>query len=327
MASDVGLTESAPRLNGDRELPEGWGSDLERADAIRRPKEETRLTRRGRLLAGWREWVVTAMRVAIVIAAGFGLFEFVVAGVIHDARQKHLGADFAAPAARVRVGDALAVIQIPKIGVNEVVSEGDGPGQLRAGPGHRALTPRFGRPGSAVVVGYRTRYTGPFARLKDLTAGDQIVVQMRNEESAILYQVTGSERVSQMPDQAPLAGADSQLALVTATSGFFKGQYLVVIAKPVATQPPASGAVPPAKATQPESTQAAAPAIGGTAFRGGPAWLIPLWVALVIGAVAIARRLRARYDVIAVMAVGIPVVVFSLMQLFLALDSVITYPL
>ena len=50
-------------------------------------------------------------------------------------------------------GSPVAVIDIPRIGVHEVVVEGARSGQLRAGPGHVVGSSLPGQPGNAVIVG------------------------------------------------------------------------------------------------------------------------------------------------------------------------------
>ncbi len=74
------------------------------------------------------------------------------------------------------IGEPVAYLEIPTIGVRQVVVEGTSPGALFAGPGHRRDSPFPGQEGVAVVMGRRASFGGPFARIADLHAGDPIRV-------------------------------------------------------------------------------------------------------------------------------------------------------
>ena len=56
----------------------------------------------------------------------------------YETRQHQLAADLAAHQARVLPGQALGILQIPRLGTNVVVQEGDDVQHLRSGPGHHA---------------------------------------------------------------------------------------------------------------------------------------------------------------------------------------------
>ena len=72
------------------------------------------------------------------------------------------------------VGDAVGIIQIPKIGLERAVVQGIGVPDLRKGPGHYPATPMPGQLGNAAIAGHRTTYGAPFNRLDELAAGDPI---------------------------------------------------------------------------------------------------------------------------------------------------------
>ena len=94
-----------------------------------------------------------------------------------------------APPRRVARGKALAVIDIPKIQLeNKVVVEGVGRDELRKGPGHVPSTVPPGQPGTFGVSGHRTTYGAPFYRLDELEKGDTITVVTR--EAIYTYSVT-----------------------------------------------------------------------------------------------------------------------------------------
>jgi sortase A len=81
---------------------------------------------------------------------------------------------------RPAVGKALAVLDIPKIDLNnKVIVEGVGRDELRKGPGHVPSTVLPGQDGTFGVSGHRTTYGSPFYRLNELTKGDTITVVTR----------------------------------------------------------------------------------------------------------------------------------------------------
>lgn len=73
-------------------------------------------------------------------------------------------------------GEAIAKIEIPEIGVDEVVVEGVRVDDLRKGPGHYRSTPLPGQAGNSAIAGHRTTYGAPFHRVDELQPGDEIIV-------------------------------------------------------------------------------------------------------------------------------------------------------
>lgn len=73
-------------------------------------------------------------------------------------------------------GAPVAIIDIPAIGVHEVVVEGTNSGTLKAGPGHRRDSVLPGQAGISIIFGRAAAYGGPFARLQELVPGDQFSV-------------------------------------------------------------------------------------------------------------------------------------------------------
>ena len=74
------------------------------------------------------------------------------------------------------IGTPVAYIEIPSIGVHQVIGEGTTPGALSNGPGHRRDTPLPGQVGTSVVFGRRAAFGGPFADIDGLSKGDKITV-------------------------------------------------------------------------------------------------------------------------------------------------------
>ncbi|MFC4530972.1 class E sortase [Sphaerisporangium dianthi] len=124
---------------------------------------------------------------------------------------------------KIRLGDAVALIRIPRLGrdYEYAVLEGVGPEDLRRGPGHYPGTARPGKIGNFVLSGHRTTYAAPFNRIDELRRGDDIVVEA--PEARYTYRVSGKQVVT--PDQvdviAPVPnhpGARPTEAVITLTT-------------------------------------------------------------------------------------------------------------
>jgi sortase A len=83
-------------------------------------------------------------------------------------------ADAYALSASGNTGKPIGKIVIPSIGLNVVMVEGTGKGDLKIGPGHWPETPFPGEGGNFVVSGHRTTYGAPFFKLNKVKVGDEI---------------------------------------------------------------------------------------------------------------------------------------------------------
>lgn len=91
-------------------------------------------------------------------------------------------------------GDPVAIVEINRLHLQQVVVEGVGPQETRRGPGHVPGTAGLGQPGNSAVVGRRAGFGGTFANLGDLRHGDKIVVV--TTEGRSLYRVKSVRTVS-----------------------------------------------------------------------------------------------------------------------------------
>ncbi|MFZ0122507.1 MAG: class E sortase [Pseudonocardiaceae bacterium] len=73
-------------------------------------------------------------------------------------------------------GAPVALLEIPKLGLREVVGEGTSSEILMSGPGHRRDTPLPGQVGISVIAGRRATYGAPFRSIDRLRRGDPITV-------------------------------------------------------------------------------------------------------------------------------------------------------
>lgn len=81
-----------------------------------------------------------------------------------------------AAATPVGAGEGVALIRIPKLGLDAVMVEGTDPAALRKGPGHYTGTPAPCTKGNVAIAGHRTTYGRAFGGLDLLSAGDPITL-------------------------------------------------------------------------------------------------------------------------------------------------------
>jgi sortase A len=112
-------------------------------------------------------------------------------------------------------GDALARIEIPTIGVSDIVVAGVETRDLKKGPGHFPDTPLPGQLGNAAIAGHRTTYGQPFHNVDKLAVGDEIVVTTLS--GRFIYAVTGQQIVAPS-DYHVIATTDPNRATLTLTS-------------------------------------------------------------------------------------------------------------
>lgn len=117
----------------------------------------------------------------------------------------------------ISLGTPIALLEIPSIGVKEVVGEGTTSAVLMAGPGHLRSTPFPGGAGTSVIFGRAAAYGGPFARLAQLHHGARITVTTQVGTST--FRVADLRRAGDVIPPLPASGA--RLTLVTATGPAF----------------------------------------------------------------------------------------------------------
>lgn len=116
------------------------------------------------------------------------------------------------------LGDPVAYLEAPSIGLRQVVVEGSLPSTLFDGPGHRRDTPLPGQEGTSIIMGRRASFGGPFSRLSDLQEGDPI--RVTTGQGAFDYEVLGVRHDGDPAPNPPAAGR-SRLLLATADGAAF----------------------------------------------------------------------------------------------------------
>lgn len=113
----------------------------------------------------------------------------------------------------VQPGAPLAILEIPSLGVREVIVEGTASSQTKTGVGHRRDTPLPGQPGASVLMGRAAAYGGVFGRIDELPTGSEIIVT--TGQGIARYSVLG---VRTPKTALPvLSGTQSRLTLTSAT--------------------------------------------------------------------------------------------------------------
>jgi len=105
----------------------------------------------------------------------------------------------------------VARIEVPRLGRQAIVLAGGSGQALAFGPGHMERTPEAGEPGTAVYAAHRDTH---FAFLRDIAAGDEIVVR-RRDGPAMRFRVTGTEVVRWDGSGIDPAAPGRHLALAT----------------------------------------------------------------------------------------------------------------
>ena len=127
------------------------------------------------------------------------------------------------------LGDALGIIEIPKIGVDEIIVAGVRASDLDRGVGHYPYTPLPGNPGNVALAGHRTTHGQPFFNLDQLRPGDEVTVTTL--QGRFVYDVVGSKVVD--PSDFTVLLSDpgkSTLTLTTCHPRYSQKKRLVISA-------------------------------------------------------------------------------------------------
>ena len=110
-------------------------------------------------------------------------------------------------------GTPVAVLDIPALGIREVVLEGTTSHTMLSGPGHRRDTPLPGQVGASVFYGRQASFGAPFGQIGSLKVGDKITAT--TGQGPAKYTVT-DVRYTGDALPAPMAAGEGRLTLVSA---------------------------------------------------------------------------------------------------------------
>lgn len=194
--------------------------------------------------AGWMtslDWVAVVRRGLLVLACtvvAFVLWLVVISGLTYDSAQQGLAREFTtdlvdavAPVNQPLVaGEPVALLEVPSLGLRQVVVSGSGADQTVTGLGHLRTSTLPGQPGVSVVFGRRTSFGGPFSSIGTLEQGD--VITTTTGQGVAEYEVV-SNGVYDGDDAAAFVADGDALLLVTSAPALVASQRLVVVAEPV----------------------------------------------------------------------------------------------
>jgi len=134
-------------------------------------------------------------------------------------------------------GEPVAIIQIPSIGLNEVVVEGTDSASLRSGPGHRRDTVLPGQQGVSLIMGRAAAYGGPFGKLQEVKTG--AVIKVITGQGVQKFKSLGVRYAGDY-SLPPIAANQSRMVLLSARGGAYNPQGIVRLdAELVSTVQPA----------------------------------------------------------------------------------------
>lgn len=110
-------------------------------------------------------------------------------------------------------GTAVALLEIPRLSLSEVVVQGTTPTDLMLGPGHRRDTVFPGQVGTSILMGRQATYGGPFNAIGSLIPGDVITITTGQGEHR--YEVFSIRRDGDLLPE-PLPAGEGRLELISA---------------------------------------------------------------------------------------------------------------
>lgn len=118
----------------------------------------------------------------------------------------------------LRDGSLIGHLEIPRLGIDVVVAEGDSNDVLRRAVGHIPDTPLPGEPGNIALAGHRDTFFRP---LRKIQPGDVITID--TSANRFQYEVQSTNIVSPSDMSVLKPTADSELTLVTCFPFYYVG--------------------------------------------------------------------------------------------------------
>lgn len=194
--------------------------------------------------------------------------------------------EFAPPAPD---GQAVAIIKIPKIGVEKAVVQGVSVADLKKGPGHYPNTPMPGQAGNAAIAGHRTTYGAPFYNLDELAPNDPILVT--TVQGSFRYEVVETKIVRPSQIEVLQNTDDNRLTLTTCHPRFSAAQRMVIVAKLVGNALPAP---PPDPNDNEPNSEVVTEDPAGLSGDDAPRGPVVLWGSAFAGVWALAYAIRRK---------------------------------
>jgi len=278
---------------------------------------------------------VILVRGSLMIAAAL-LFSFVVNVVVlsqvqHLVSQQllhnELREQLAAGTAPVSEGDfddvlladgaPLALLDIPQIGVHQVIVEGTSGDTLKAGPGHRRDTVLPGQQGISVLMGRAAAFGAPFGRIQELAPGDSFTVRTGQGEQ--VFEVIGVRYAGDPSPASPKAG-ESRLILQTARGPAFIPSGIAYVDAQLRSEVQASGQRQTTFTALPPQDKAMAT---DTSTVWALVFALQFLIVAQLAAVWAYRRLGAQKTWVVFVPVGVLAVLYVTNQLTLLLPNLL----
>lgn len=259
--------------------------------------------------------IASALLTFAILCLGFLVNLLIVSQLVHARDQEVLYSDFRSELANaiapvgqtdvngalLRPGAPVAILEIPDLGMKEVVVEGTTSTVTQSGPGHKRDTVLPGQPGTAVIYGRQAAFGGPFGQLEILQPG--MIIVATTGQGPAEYRVVGVRRPGD-PLPPPVEAGQGRLTLVTAMGPRFMPTDLLRVDAELVT---------PAQPAPPRVVTAAALDPSEQAMAGDPAGLVPLllWLQLLLVVAVVTVWLVIRWGKWQAWLVAAPIVFFA----------------
>ena len=290
---DAGASEARPQANGTNEAGAQAVAPARKAAPATRAPEAQGVPRSLRSTVG-------VLMIAILFGVGFFVYLYGFSRISESRAQATMFKNFvgqlaqatapvgptaqnaAGAAVPVANGAPVAVLNIPQIGLHDVVVvNGTTSRELALGPGHVRASVLPGQPGLSVIYGKVATFGAPFAHLMQLNRGDRFTVT--TGQGTARYQV---ESFGTSSKPAP-ADSANRLILETASSSFAPAYAVQVSADLVSAPRPNPGAWPAITAQEDDMASDSADSLVPLTL-----WSQALLIAVIIATVAANRWSR-----------------------------------
>jgi sortase A len=242
------------------------------------------------------------------VLALFGAYLFLGSGlaagrtqdVLYQQVQEDLAQATVPVAGVIADGTPLGVVEIPRLGVEQVFVEGSASEQTMTAPGLKPDSVLPGQTGVSVLVGRRATFGAPFRHLDRLQPGDRILVT--TGQGRFTY-VVDLVRTSDAPP-TEIEQVPARLTLITSDPAIAPSRDLTVTARLDGDAQPATTGVP--------ATADDAPGAGSS----GRGVALLLWAQLLLMVTGVVTWAALRFNVRAVWIGAVPVLLAILWNVF-----------
>ncbi len=269
----------------------------------------------GRFLESPGFIIASSLLILAFLCLGFVANLLIVSQLVHARDQEVLYSDFRSELANaiapvgqtdvngalLRPGAPVALLEIPDLGMKEVVVEGTTSSVTQSGPGHKRDTVLPGQPGTSVIYGRQAAFGAPFGQLEILQPGMTIVAT--TGQGPAEYRVIGVRRPGD-PLPPVLESGQGRLTLVTAIGPRFMPTDMLRVDAELVT---------PAQPAPPRVITAASLDPAEQAMAGDPSGLVPLllWLQLLLMVAVATVWLVIRWGKWQAWLVAAPIVFFA----------------